>query len=196
MKPKEIADAKIHIKPFRAPYRSESQWILIGQSAAGKDYILRKLCEEFGYPKLVSHTTRPPRPHEVDGVDYFFASHFDPETTPHVEYRRYETVENGEPAVWYYWLSPQQAQQNSYVGILDFEGSVQLRDWSYEYLGKRPIFVYVWASEDTLRRRAMKRPGFEELEFERRMQVDLGWEQDAINFVDVVFDNDEEENHE
>lgn len=41
---------------------------LMGPSAAGKTTLggLAKL------PELVSHTTRPPRPKEVDGTDYYF----------------------------------------------------------------------------------------------------------------------------
>jgi len=44
--------------------------VLCGPSAAGKTTLGRRL----GLPELVSHTSRPPRPGEVDGVDYYFTS--------------------------------------------------------------------------------------------------------------------------
>lgn len=50
--------------------------ILIGPSCAGKTTIARSLCE--AYPEefncVVSHTTRPKREGEVEGVDYFFVT--------------------------------------------------------------------------------------------------------------------------
>jgi len=47
--------------------------ILAGPGASGKDH-MRKLLEEKGFKYAVSYTTRPPRPGEVDGEDYFFLS--------------------------------------------------------------------------------------------------------------------------
>ena len=48
--------------------------ILVGESAAGKSSIERCLAENYGFNKIVSYTTRPPRDGEVDGVDYHFIS--------------------------------------------------------------------------------------------------------------------------
>jgi len=45
--------------------------ILVGKAASGKDYI-RKIFEAQGFKYAVSYTTRPPRPDEIDGQDYFF----------------------------------------------------------------------------------------------------------------------------
>lgn len=45
--------------------------ILVGKAASGKDYI-RKTFEAQGFKYAVSYTTRPPRPDEIDGQDYFF----------------------------------------------------------------------------------------------------------------------------
>ena len=49
--------------------------VLIGESASGKSSIERCLVEDYGYNKIVSYTTRPPRAGEVDGIDYHFAYH-------------------------------------------------------------------------------------------------------------------------
>lgn len=46
--------------------------ILVGTSATGKDTILNRLVEDYGFHKMVSYTTRDIRPNEIDGRDYHF----------------------------------------------------------------------------------------------------------------------------
>ena len=49
--------------------------ILSSPSGAGKTTISKKIQQKYQNFKIsVSHTTRKPRPNEVDGVDYFFIS--------------------------------------------------------------------------------------------------------------------------
>lgn len=49
--------------------------VVTGPSGAGKTTLIRALLERHPEMKFsVSHTTRPPRPGEVDGVDYYFVS--------------------------------------------------------------------------------------------------------------------------
>lgn len=61
--------------------------VLSSPSGAGKTSISRRLlAEETGIVMSVSATTRPPRPGEVDGKDYYF---YDPDTFA-------EMVKNGE----------------------------------------------------------------------------------------------------
>jgi len=45
--------------------------VLVGKAASGKDYLKTRL-KKKGFKIGVSHTTRPPRPSETDGVDYRF----------------------------------------------------------------------------------------------------------------------------
>ena len=47
--------------------------ILSSPSGAGKTTISKKIQQKYQNFKIsVSHTTRKPRPNEIDGVDYFF----------------------------------------------------------------------------------------------------------------------------
>lgn len=46
--------------------------ILVGASASGKTQIVKILREKYGMQKMVTYTTRPMRPNEVEAVDYFF----------------------------------------------------------------------------------------------------------------------------
>lgn len=47
--------------------------VLSGKAASGKDY-MRKLLESRGFTFGVSYTSRPPRPGEIEGKDYYFLS--------------------------------------------------------------------------------------------------------------------------
>ncbi len=46
--------------------------ILSSPSGAGKTTLVKKISQEKKYKISVSHTTREPRPNEIDGKDYFF----------------------------------------------------------------------------------------------------------------------------
>ena len=48
--------------------------MLVGISAAGKDELIHKAASLRSLRKPISATTRPPRPGEQDGDDYFFLS--------------------------------------------------------------------------------------------------------------------------
>ena len=43
-----------------------------GFTSSGKDTIAKRISEEFNIPILVSHTTRPPRDGEINGMSYHF----------------------------------------------------------------------------------------------------------------------------
>ena len=46
--------------------------LLVGASASGKTEIAKYLASHFGITKAITHTTRPMREGEKNGVDYFF----------------------------------------------------------------------------------------------------------------------------
>lgn len=48
--------------------------VLVGESASGKSSIEKYLVDNYGYSKVISYTTRSPRPNEIDGIDYHFVS--------------------------------------------------------------------------------------------------------------------------
>jgi guanylate kinase len=61
--------------PARGPERRGLMFVLSSPSGAGKTTLSRALLAEDGDITMsVSATTRPPRPGEVDGVDYYFVS--------------------------------------------------------------------------------------------------------------------------
>ncbi len=57
------------------PPRSGKAIILVAPTACGKTTLLEYLSEEFPFlKKSISHTTRPKRPKDVHGKDYFFVT--------------------------------------------------------------------------------------------------------------------------
>ncbi len=48
--------------------------ILSSPSGAGKTTLVKKISSKKKYKISISHTTREPRPNEIDGLDYFFIS--------------------------------------------------------------------------------------------------------------------------
>jgi guanylate kinase len=61
--------------PARSPVRRGLMFVLSSPSGAGKTTMSRALLAEDSEITLsISATTRPPRPGEVDGVDYYFVS--------------------------------------------------------------------------------------------------------------------------
>jgi Guanylate kinase len=45
-----------------------------GPSGSGKTELVRELCDKHSFAKLISVTTRPKRPGEIEGQDYYFIS--------------------------------------------------------------------------------------------------------------------------
>lgn len=50
---------------------------LLGESASGKSTIEKEICKKYGYKRIVSYTTRPPRIGEKNGIDYYFVTNED-----------------------------------------------------------------------------------------------------------------------
>ena len=49
-------------------------YILSSPSGAGKTTLVKKISKNKNFVVSVSHTTRTPRPNEINGKDYFFTS--------------------------------------------------------------------------------------------------------------------------
>ena len=55
-------------------FKKGGMFILSSPSGAGKTTLVKKISRNRNYIVSVSHTTRPPRPSEKNGKDYFFIS--------------------------------------------------------------------------------------------------------------------------
>lgn len=53
-------------------FKNKKIIVITGPSGAGKTTVAEYLDQKYQIPKTITHTTRAPRVHEQDGVDYFF----------------------------------------------------------------------------------------------------------------------------
>jgi guanylate kinase len=144
--------------------------ILSGKAASGKDYARQQL-EKYGLKYCVSHTTRPPREGEINGVDYHFISldscihHFIAKDL------FYEYVEfNG----WIYGTSLDEFEKSN-LFIMTPSGISKLKFSDR----KESLIIYIDVPENIRRERLLKRNDSDSVE--RRLIAD---EKDFENFID------------
>lgn len=162
------------INVFEMNNNSEKTIILLGKSAAGKDYILNHLKENFGFNSIVSHTTRPIRENEINGKDYYFITtkEFSKmlRDEEFIETREYTTCFNNKQDVWYYGISKEEFDNKSKkICVVDTSGQKEI----IEYYGKENIIsIYIDVEDNIREQRAKLRGSFSQSEWDRRLKDD------------------------
>lgn len=160
--------------------------ILLGKTASGKDTIVNYLVNNLGYKKLITYTTRPMRPGEVQNLQYHFISEEDfKKKISHgffLEYKTYHT-EFGD---WYYGsaMDDYKKTDDKTVVILTPEGYLDLL-WKVKNIKHDAIYIKVDLSE--LQQRLIKR-GDDKREAERRLvhdNKDFEYVEDIVDRVIV-----------
>lgn len=160
--------------------------ILMGKTCSGKDNIVRKLCEDYGFTKIVTYTTRPMRKGEQQDVTYHFISNseFQEKIQENFfnEYKSYRTSED----VWYYGSQLSDMSSQKSVIILTPDG---YKDYIRQTKNKDYISIYIYANNSTIRTRLKKR-GDKKDEADRRILADNEDFKDAMNISDrIVYNN-------
>lgn len=149
-------------------------YVLVGKSASGKDTIYRAVQEELKLIPIVSTTTRPMRPHEEEGREYFFISKEDFKERElqgeFIETRVYHTFQNGQQADWYYGISKDaiDLEKGNHIVIVDLNGLRELR----KAFKNSVVAIYIDVDDAERERRAIERGGFEKAEWRRRLLDD------------------------
>ena len=144
--------------------------IIVGKGGSGKDH-LRKSLSEMGYKYCVSHTSRPSREGEEDGVDYFFVSIGEVSDPDFLEKNFYEWVTfNG----WFYGTSVSEFKQSDLL-IMTPSGVEKLRREDR----KDSHIIYLDIPEVVRRQRLLSRRDADHVE--RRLAADQA---DFLNFDD------------
>lgn len=142
--------------------------IILGKTASGKDAIVNKLIEEYGYEKIITYTTRPMRNNEIQEHTYHFISDVDFKQRISdnffAEYKFYNT-QNG---IWYYGSSvgDYKKSKDKSVIILTPEGLKKILDLKIPFRS-----IYIYANNKTIKNRLMKR-GDNKEEADRRLKQD------------------------
>lgn len=155
--------------------------ILTGPSASGKTEIVKILIEKYNLKKLVTYTTRKPRPNEVDGVDYNFISEEEflklKEKNEFLETTNYNNN--------YYGSRISDVNYDKVV-ILDPSGVNVFK----EILKERIVIIFLNTPEE-LRIERMRQRGDDEMIIEKRINNDrVTFEKDKYTHVDYVYQNE------
>ena len=143
--------------------------ILSSPSGAGKTTITKKIQQKYQTFKIsVSHTTRKPRPNEVDGVDYYFVSHekFEKLIKEEKFYEYAKIFDN------YYGTLRETVDQtikkNDIIFDIDWQGTKQLSKFKNLELIK--IYL-IPPNKEELKKRLVKRNQDSTQEVERRFKA-------------------------
>ena len=143
--------------------------ILSSPSGAGKTTITKKIQQKYQTFKIsVSHTTRKPRPNEVDGVDYYFVSHekFEKLIKEEKFYEYAKIFDN-----YYGTLRvtvDQTIKKNDIIFDIDWQGTKQLSKFKNLELIK--IYL-IPPNKEELKKRLVKRNQDSTQEVERRFKA-------------------------
>jgi guanylate kinase len=154
-------------------------FVFTGPSGAGKSTICRALVKEVsGISFSVSHTTRPPRPDEADGRDYYFVS--DEDFASLLEEGRF--VEHATVHGYRYGTSRDQldekADRGDVILDVDVQGASQLRK---RYPAAASVFILP-PSLDELRNRLLARGYNDQKDIERRVSQAGAEIRSAVDF--------------
>lgn len=165
--------------------------MIMARSAAGKTTIVDRMTEKYGYEKVVTSTTRPMRPGEIDGKDYHFLTpeEFDAMESRNefAESKAYHPASGG---VWKYGSAIPKDYLDDDRKHLLIVTPAGVRDIKAHF-GKdaeKILTVYLRVPEKELERRLRAR-GDDTKEAERRIRADRDDFKDAEKDADVVIEN-------
>ena len=156
--------------------------ILSSPSGAGKTTITKKIQQKYQSFKIsVSHTTRKPRPNEVDGVDYFFVSQeeFQKKIDENDFYEYAKIFDN------YYGTSKEFVDKvikdNDIIFDIDWQGTKQLS----KFKNLKLIKIYlIPPNKNELKERLIKRNQDSSQEVDRRFKA---FDEDILHWKDYDY---------
>ena len=163
--------------------------ILSSPSGAGKTTLVKKLSEQNNFEISISHTTRQPRPNEIQNQDYFFVNELEfNRLIKNEEFLEYAKVFNN-----FYGTTrtPVIDKLNNGKNVLfdiDWQGADQIKNKKLDY--ELITFFILPPSKLVLFERLSKRHANDKLIAEERMNQ---FERDVLHWINydfVVINND------
>lgn len=114
-------------------------FIICGAAGAGKTTVANYLRERFNMHRVITHTTRRPRPGEKDGVDYHFESPASMATRHFLEHVTYDGAQYGSS---YEGLEEGWRQGKNDVIVLDTKGALTY----HQKLGDQAVVIFLTVS--------------------------------------------------
>ena len=159
--------------------------VLVGKTCSGKDTIQKELLKR-GLHSVVSYTTRPPRPGEIEGEAYHFISKEDFFERRKEGFFAETTCYNvAHDDLWYYGSAVEDLTQDKVI-IVNPNGLRQLR-----YLKSlHPVAFYLSVSDEAIQKRLIQR-GDDAEEAARRFKEDQSDFAFIEPFVDFTIPNED-----
>lgn len=153
--------------------------LLIGCMASGKDTILKEVVGQGIAKPVISHTTRPMRKNEQDGVEYYFTTDEEmlnmKDNNEFIEFKQYQTADG---SIWYYGINKSNFDLNSsevYITIVDIKGMKEIKKHLKRYENVEITTFFIDADKEIRKSRSMSRDDItpkKEKEIIRRMKDD------------------------
>lgn len=153
--------------------------LLIGCMASGKDTILKEMINEGYAEPVISHTSRPMRKGEKDGIEYHFVSAEEmlkmKENNEFIEFKSYKAANNEE---WYYGVNKNSLEKGlskNYILIVDITGMRQIKEYFKDDKNMEITTIFLDVDKETRRKRAIRRDDMtleKVKEIERRLKAD------------------------
>ena len=126
---------------------------IAGRTSSGKDYIAKRLSTILNYPLVVSHTTRPIRSNETNGVEHWFDSK-----------EEFQNVLDNQTVIAYtkigeyeYCATLEDIEDNC-IYVIDYDGIKYLQEHFKDQINLKIIYIY--CDEYIRRARASTRSDF------------------------------------
>lgn len=133
---------------------SKIVYCLVGASGSGKTTLGEYMKKELDMVEIVSHTTRPPREGEIEGVHYYYISDEEFENIVKIEESSYTGKHK-------YCLSLEEVERKFNVSdklfaIVDMNGARQVKQ-NCENRGIETKIIYIKTDLDTMKKRMTER---------------------------------------
>ncbi len=131
-------------------------FILSSPSGAGKTTLVKKISRNRKFSVSISHTTRPPRPNEKNGKDYYFVSKNNfKKLIKNGEFLEHARVFNNYYGSSKNLVTKKLQEGKNIVFDIDWQGTRQIRNKKLKY---RLVSIYILPpSKDELIKRLIKR---------------------------------------
>lgn len=164
--------------------------VISGLSCAGKDTAQDYLATK-GWDFIVSTTSRPIRPNEIEGKNYFFVSADDFKQKisngEMLEYRTYNTKLRGVDDVWYYGVEKKNVPlEKNVICVLD---PIGYEAFVNEFGKDKVKLLWIDLDDELRRERNIARLDYDETEFNRRTATDKSYFLELREKCDYLIDN-------
>jgi len=134
---------------------------LLGPSGSGKTSLEKILEEVYKYKRIISYTTRPPREHEINGIDYHFVTER--------EFILKNMIESTLYRGWRYGICADDIdyRNHNYILVVEPHGYQQIKD----KIGKYIVSIFI-KTDDRIRLIRMLQRGDDVDEVIRRFLSD------------------------